>query len=192
MLFDLAKAEIMVHVLRIDLNLSTKHFMRRESTSIVTSQEIKIVSLSPKDIPCLLIWLFGRRVIFEVIKSVATIQNDHGWTSRTFSCLRSRNLWRRQWTGITHHQMILLFLLLGLHISWDIIPIVPHILGFFILVWELLLHINYDTRFLTALILLSQLSQGTVPTIVSLTVEDLWWHIIALLIKYEVVHHQLI
>jgi hypothetical protein len=191
MLFDLAKAEIMVHVLRINLNLSTKHFMRRKSTSIVTSQEIKIVSLSPKDIPWLLILLFGRSVIFEVIKSIATIQNDHGWTSGTFSCLRSRNLRRRQWTGITHHQMIL-FLFLGLHISWDIIPIVPHILGFFILVWELLLHINYDTRFLTTLILLSQLGQGTVSTIVSLTVKDLWWHIIALLIKYEVVHNQLI
>lgn len=191
MLLDLAKAKIMVHVLRIDLNLSTKHFMRRESTSIFTSQEIKIVSLSPKDIPCLLIWLFGRRVIFEVIKSIATIQNNHRWTSGAFSCLRGRNLWRRQWIGITHHQMIFL-LLLGLHISWDVIPIIPHILGFFILVWELLLHINYDTRFLTALILLSQLGQGTISTIISLTVKDLWWHIITLLIKNEVVHHQLI
>lgn len=87
MLFDLAQAEIIVHILRIDLNLSTKHFMRRESTSIFTSQEIKIVSLSSKDIPWLVIWLFGRCVIFEVIKSIATIQNDHGWTSGALSCL---------------------------------------------------------------------------------------------------------
>jgi len=146
MLFDLSKTEIILHVLRIDLNLTTKHFMRREPTSVIASQEVKIVSWSTEDIPGLLIQLFGWSVIFEVIKSVTTIQNDHRWTSSAFSCLRSRNLRRRQRISIVHHQMILL-LLLELHISWDVIPIVPHILGFFILVWELLLLINDDTRF---------------------------------------------
>ena len=146
MLFDLSKTEIILHVLRIDLNLTTNHFMRRESTSVIASQEVKIVSWSTEDIAGLLIQLFGRCVIFEVIKSVTTIQNDHRWTSSTFSGLRSRNLRRRQRISIVHHQMILL-LLLELHIGWDVIPIVPHILGFFILVWELLLLINDDTRF---------------------------------------------
>ena len=145
-LFDLTKAEIMLHILRIDLNLSTKHFMRRESTSFTTSQEVKIVSWSPENIHWLIILLFWRCVIFEVIKSITTIQNDHRWTSGAFSGLRTRNLRRRQRISITHHQMILL-LLLELHISWDVIPIVPHILGFFILVWEFLLLINDNTRF---------------------------------------------
>ena len=72
-LFDLTKAEIMLHILRIDLNLSTKHFMRRESTSITTSQEVKIVSWSPENITWLVILIFGRCVIFEVIKSITTI-----------------------------------------------------------------------------------------------------------------------
>jgi hypothetical protein len=168
MLFDLSKAEIILQILRIDLNLSTKHFMRREPTTISTSQEIKIISWSPKDISWMIIRLFGRRVIFEVIESIATIQNNHRWTSGTLSDLRTSNLRRRQ-RIITHHQMIL-FLLLELHISWDVIPIVPHILGFFILVWELLLHINEDTWFLAAIILLSQLRQGTVSAIISLAV----------------------
>jgi hypothetical protein len=145
-LFDLTKAEIMLHILRIDLNLSTKHFMRRESTSFTTSQEVKIVSWSPENITWLVILLFGRCVIFEVIKSITTIQNDNRWTSGAFSRLRARNLRRRQRISITHHQMILL-LLLELHISWDVIPIVPHILGFFILVWEFLLLINDNTWF---------------------------------------------
>ena len=152
-LLDLTQAEITLHVLRIDLNLPTKRFVRRGSTSIPSSQEIKIVSGSTEDIGWLLILLLGRSMIFEVIKSVTTIQNDYRWASGTFSDLRTRNLRRRQRIGIAHHQVIFL-LLLELHISWDVIPIVPHILGFFILVLELLLHINEDACFLAVVILL--------------------------------------
>ena len=152
-LLDLTQAEITLHVLRIDLNLPTKRFVRRGSTSIPSSQEIKIVSGSTEDIDWLLILLLGRSMIFEVIKFVTTIQNYHRWASCSFSGLRSRNLRRRLRIRITHRQVIF-HLLFELHISWDVIPIVPHILGFFILVLELLLHINEDACFLAVVILL--------------------------------------
>lgn len=43
MLFDFTEAEIMVVVLRIDLNLSAKHFIRKSSTVAYTTKEIKVV-----------------------------------------------------------------------------------------------------------------------------------------------------
>ena len=124
MLLDLAKAEIILQILRFFLILSTNSFVRRSPT-LTNAKEIQvefrfIISIGFS-------WLLWWRMIFEVIESVATVQNYHLGTSRSFTLIFAWFLRNRQRIRGIGNQLVL-FLLLELQVCWDIIPIVPDIL----------------------------------------------------------------